>query len=95
MRQTLLDEKINKKILLSSDSPGHFAQYCTYTIADMVDDIILQQNVLDVREVDGRKSTNMENIGFQQGMNARLSTDIIIKEVITDGHTGIAALMSE
>ena len=99
MRENLLDERKNKEILLSSDarndSPGHCAQYCTYTIADMVDKVILQQNVLDVREVPGRKSTNMETIGFQRGMDALLSTDIIIKEVITDGHTGIAALMSE
>ena len=99
MRDNLLDERKNKEILLSSDarndSPGHCAQYCTYTIADMVDKVILQQNVLDVREVPGRKSTNMETIGFQRGMDALLNTDIIIKEVITDGHTGIAALMSE
>ena len=52
-------------------------------------------NVLDVREVAGRKSTNMETIGFQCGMDALLSNDVIIKGVITDGHTGIAALMSE
>ena len=51
--------------------------------------------MLDVREVAGRKSTNMETIWFQRGMDALLSTDVIIKEVITDGHTGIAALMSE
>lgn len=83
-----------KRLLRSdarNDSPGHCAQYCTYTIADMVDKVLLQQNVLGVREVDGRKSTNMESIG----MDALLSTNIIIKEVITDGHTGIAALMSK
>ncbi len=56
----------------------------------MVDEVILQQNVLDVCEVPWRKSTNMETIGFRCGMDALLSTDMIIKEVITDGHTGIA-----
>ena len=98
MRQTLLEERQNKEILLSSDgrndSPGHCAQYCTYTIADMVDKVLLQQNVLDVREVAGRKSTNMETIGFQRSMDALLGTEIIIKEVITDGHSGINILLA-
>ena len=61
----------------------------------MVDEVILQRNVRDAREVPGRKSTNKETIGFQRGMDALLSTNVIIKEVITDGHTGIAALMTE
>jgi hypothetical protein len=99
MRQSLLNERKDKEILLSSDarndSPGHCAQYCTYTITDMVDQVILQQNVVDVREVEGRKSNNMERLGFERGMDTLLSTDIIIKEVITDGHTGIASLMSK
>ena len=98
MRTNLLEERKNKEILLSSDarndSPGHCAQYCTYTLADMVDEVILQQNIIDVREVEGRKSTNMERLGFERGMDTLLSTDMVIKEVITDGHTGIAALMS-
>ena len=98
MRANLLEERKNKEILLSSDarnySRGHCAQYCTYTLADMVDEVILQQNIIAVREVEGRKSTNMERLGFERGMDTLLSTDVVIKEVITDEHTGIAALMS-
>lgn len=60
----------------------------------MGDEVILQQNIVDVREVEGRKSTNMERLGFERGMDTLLSTDLVIKEVITDGHTGIVALMS-
>ena len=60
----------------------------------MVDEVILQQNIIAVREVEGRKSTNMERLGFKRGMDTLLSTDVVIKEVITDRHTGIAALMS-
>ena len=36
----------------------------------------------------------MERLGFEKGMDTLLSTDMVIKEVITDGHIGIAALMS-
>ena len=99
MREKLLDERKDTKVLLSSDgrndSPGHCAQYCTYTIADVKDEVILQQNILDVREVEGRKSGNMERVGFERGMDALLGSDIIIEEVVTDGHTGIASLMSK
>ena len=99
MREKLLDERKDTKVLLSSDgrndSPGHCAQYCTYTIADMKDEVILQQNILDVREVEGRKSGNMERVGFEGGMDALLGSDMIIEEVVTDGHTGIASLMSK
>ena len=99
MREKLLDERKDTKVLLSSDgrndSPGHCAQYCTYTIADMKDEVILQQNILDVREVEGRKSGNMERVGFERGMDALLGSDMIIEEVVTDGHTGIASLMSK
>ena len=45
----------------------------------MVDEVILQHNELDAREVPGKKSTYKETIGFQRGMDALLSTDVIIK----------------
>jgi hypothetical protein len=99
MQQNLLDERNNKDVLLSSDarndSPGFCAQYCTYSLCDAEEKVILQQNVIDVREVEGRKSPNMERLGFERGMDVLLETDMCIKEVITDGHTGIAALMSK
>ncbi len=86
-----------KDVLLSgdgrNDSPGHSAQYCTYSLADMEDKAILQMNILDVREAAG-KSNNMEQLGFVRGMDKLLTSPMSIKEVVTDGHLGIAALMS-
>ena len=65
----------SKGVLLSgdgrNDSPGHPAQYCTYSLAGMNDKAILQMNVVDVREAAG-KSTNMERIGFKRGMDKLL-----------------------
>lgn len=96
MQQNLLDERNNKDVLLSSDagndSPGFCAQY---SLCDAEEKVILQQNVIDVREVEGRKSPNMERLCFERGMDVLLERDMCIKEVITDGHTGIAALMSK
>ena len=97
-KQQLWQEKSNKEVILSgdgrNDSPGHSAQYCTYSLADMDDQAILQMNVVDVREAAG-KSNNMERIGFERGMNALLTSGIVLKEVVTDGHLEIAALMSK
>ncbi len=70
-QQQLWNEKAGKEIILSgdgrNDSPGHNAQYCTYTLADTDDRAIVQINVVDVREAAG-KSNNMERIGFERGM---------------------------
>ena len=55
---------------------------------------ILQMNVADVREAAG-KSNNMERIRFERGMYALLTSQTALKEVVTDGHQEIAALMSK
>ena len=60
----------------------------------MNDQAILQMNVVDVKEAAG-KSNNMETIGFQRGLDALLTSEIILKEVVTDSHLEIAALMSK
>ncbi|XP_028411412.1 uncharacterized protein LOC114533974 [Dendronephthya gigantea] len=90
-------ERENKDIVLSSDgrndSPGHCAQYCTYTFAEMDSKCILDINFVEVREVEGRKSPNMERIGFERGLDNLLKSTMIIKEVVTDGHLEIGALM--
>jgi hypothetical protein len=49
---------------------------------------------MDVREASG-KSNNMEHMRFERGMNVLLASPIILKEVVTDGHLEIAALMSK
>ena len=56
---------------------------------------ILKLNIVDVREVEGRKSVNMERIGFERGLDEILKSQMVIKEVVTDGHLEIGALMSK
>ncbi|KAJ8050269.1 hypothetical protein HOLleu_03403 [Holothuria leucospilota] len=51
-----------------TDSPGHSAQYCTYSFMDTDTSKILHLEVVDVREVRG-KSPNMEKLGFERGMD--------------------------
>ena len=88
-RSMLWNEQSGKEVLLSgdgrNDSPGHSAQYCTYSLADMNDKAILQMNIVDVRKAAG-KSTNMERIGFERGMDKLLTSAMCISEVVTDGH---------
>ena len=97
-KQHVWENKRGTETVLSgdgrNDSPGHSAQYCTYSLADMEDKSILQMNILDVRETGG-KSNNMERIGFERGMDMLLTSPIVVKEVVTDGHLEIAALMSK
>lgn len=99
MRSDIWSERAGKDVLLSSDgrndSPGHCAQYCTYTFADIETKSIVNVNIVDVREVEGRKSPNMERIGFERGLDEMLQTQMKITEIVTDGHLEIAALMSE
>ena len=88
-----------KDVILSSDgrndSPGHCAQYLTYSFADMESKTILNVNIVDVREVEGKKSTNMERLGFERGLDELLTSTMSIQELVTDGHLGISALMSK
>ena len=94
-KQELWDQKSGQDVKLSgdgrNDSPGHSAQYCTYSLADNDNCAILQMNIVDVREAAG-KSNNMERIGFERGMDKLLTSQMCIKEVVTDGHLEIAAL---
>ena len=96
-KKKLCDERSGKDIILSgdgrNDSPGHSAQYCTYSLADMKDKAILEMTIVDVRQAAG-KSNNMERIGFEKGMDKLLTSTMEIKEVVTDGHLEIGALMS-
>lgn len=78
-----------------NDSPGHSFQYCTYTLADMETKTILDLQIVDVREVEGRNRANVERIGFERGMDALVASEMNIKEVVTDGHPEIGALFSK
>lgn len=45
------------------DSPGHCAQYCTYTVMDNKTKKIISVKTLDKRETE-KKSVNLEKAGF-------------------------------
>lgn len=49
------------------DSPGHCAQFCTYTLMENGSKKILSVDTLDKRETE-RKSGNMEKAGFIRGI---------------------------
>lgn len=76
------------------DSPGHSAQYCSYTVMDNDSKKILTVKTLDKRMTE-RKSANMEKKGFQLSMTELEERGLAIKEVVTDAHLGIGALMSK
>lgn len=57
--------------------------------------IILYLEIVDVREVEGRKSVNMERIGFERGMDILMVIDMEIKEVVIDGYVEIGVFFSK
>ncbi len=78
-----------------NDSPGHCAQYLTYTFADMETKTILNLNIVEVREIEGRKSANMERVGFERGLDELKTSKMKLGEIVTDGHLEISAVMSK
>lgn len=76
-----------------NDSPGFSAQYCTYTLMNVEDCGILALAIVDKREC-ALKSTNMEKLGLQRAMAEVTSKDLVIKELVTDAHPQIQAMMS-
>jgi hypothetical protein len=76
------------------DSPGHSAQYCSYTFMEFYSKRILFIVTLDKRNTD-RKSTNLEKACFERGMQFFRERGVRVVEVITDAHNQIAALMSK
>lgn len=73
------------------DSPGYSAQHCTVSFGNVETGQILHIEVVDVRETLG-KSVNMEKLGFQRGIQF-LSNLVPVKEIVTDAHPQIIALM--
>ncbi|XP_019630631.1 PREDICTED: uncharacterized protein LOC109474713 [Branchiostoma belcheri] len=86
----------DKVVLLGDgrmDSPGHNAQYCTYTVLDGNTRAIVAVEVVDKRQTD-RKSSIMEKRGFEKAMDKLLEARVPIEEVCTDAHPQIGALMN-
>ncbi|XP_061580826.1 uncharacterized protein LOC133446766 [Cololabis saira] len=85
----------DKVVLLGDgrmDSPGHCAQYCTYTTIEQESRDIVHIVSLDKRETN-RNSVIMEKECFIRTMDALLPV-IRITEVVTDAHTQISALLN-
>ena len=76
------------------DSPGHCAQYCTYTLMDYETKCILSTVIIDKRETK-RKSTNMEREGLIRALKEVQDMGLVVKELVTDGHPGIAKMISK
>ncbi|XP_071843617.1 uncharacterized protein [Apostichopus japonicus] len=93
----LLLVRKGKSVIISgdgrNDSPGHCAQYCTYTVMDYNTGDILDVQVVDKREAEF-KSTNMEKIAFPRSLEALSNSDVKVEEVVTDAHPQIKAYFS-
>ena len=76
-----------------NDSPGHCAQYCTYTLMDCESGSIVSTITVDKRET-SLKSVNMEKLALQRSLQV-LSGKLDISELVTDAHVQIAAYLSE
>ena len=76
------------------DSPGHCAQYCTYTMMENESKKIISIITMDKREAD-RKSGNLEKLVFLKSMTSLGEKEVAVGEVITDAHMQITAIMGE
>ncbi|CAB4023037.1 Hypothetical predicted protein [Paramuricea clavata] len=85
MKEEAWKEREGKDIILSSDGRNDSP--------DMESKTILNLNIVEDREVEGRKSMNMERVGFERGLDELLTSTMKIEELVTDGHLGISAMM--
>ena len=72
-----------------NDSPGHSAQYLTYTFIEHETKDILHVAFMDKREAN-MKSANMEALAFKCGLRTKEEQGLSIAEVVTDAHSSIA-----
>ena len=76
------------------DSPGHSAQYCSYTFLENETKKVLCIVTMDKRFTE-RKSCNLEKACFLKGLKFLLEKSIRVVEVVTDAHVQIEAVMSK
>ncbi|XP_065068067.1 uncharacterized protein LOC135693488 isoform X2 [Rhopilema esculentum] len=74
-----------------NDSPGHCATYCTYSFIDTVSDLIVHQEIVDVRDAN-MKSPNMEKLGCKKGLD-KLQKNMKVRGFVTDDHSQISAML--
>ena len=75
------------------DSPGHCAQFCTYSFIDVESSAVIHTKFIDCRETNFN-SFIMEKVAFQRGMTF-LTKKIKVKELVTDQSLSIASVMSK
>nr|XP_034315406.1 LOW QUALITY PROTEIN: uncharacterized protein LOC105340464 [Crassostrea gigas] len=94
----IVDEMSDKDLIILGDgrmdSPGHCAQYCTYTVMEDQTKKILSLKTLDKRETE-KKSTNLEKAGFVKCLQEIQEKGLTVKEVVTDAHLQIGAMMKK
>ncbi|WAQ98500.1 hypothetical protein MAR_022873, partial [Mya arenaria] len=73
------------------DSPGHCAQYCTYTVMNQADKKLIAMEVVDKRETN-LKSGLMEAKTFSRAIDSMLRGGVEVEEIVTDAHPQISAL---
>ena len=96
MQKLLFELFGNRKVNVAADgrndSPGYSATYCNYTLMDTESNLILHQEIIDVRNAN-YKSSNMEKLGCKQGL-ASLRSHVDVRGLVTDDHNQISAMMS-
>jgi len=75
------------------DSPGHTAEYCTYTMIDNETKNIMDVQIINKRET-AFNSVRMEKEGCQRSLDY-LKEKISISELATDAHSQIKPMMSK
>ncbi|XP_053407903.1 uncharacterized protein LOC123549788 [Mercenaria mercenaria] len=74
------------------DSPGHSAQYCTYTMLENQSKDIISMEIVEKR-MTALKSTRMEIEGLKRAIIGIQEANISVGEVVTDASTTIAAML--
>eukprot|EP00112_Aurelia_sp_Birch-Aquarium-sp1_P002028 Seg1221.6 transcript_id=Seg1221.6/GoldUCD/mRNA.D3Y31 product="hypothetical protein" protein_id=Seg1221.6/GoldUCD/D3Y31 len=97
MQEMLFEKFRGKQLYLAgdgrNDSPGHCSTYCNYTLMDTVSNLIIHQEIVDVRQAE-MKSPNMEKIGCKKGLEFLKEKKLKIAGFVTDDHNQISAMMS-
>ena len=85
----------DKKLVLAGDgrcdSPGKCAKYCSYSLVEQENNVIVHMEIMDKRQVSLR-SPNMEREALRRSL-AFLSDRVDIAEVITDASTSVKKLL--
>ncbi|XP_064460267.1 uncharacterized protein LOC135370451 [Ornithodoros turicata] len=94
-QQLLLTELKNQALCLAgdgrADSPGHSADFGTYSLMDTAANRIIHLELVKPTEV--TSSNKMEKEGLQRALNYLQDQGMTVKTLITDRHTEIKAFM--